>query len=260
MTTVNQFASSFFLLVMSADRYCKCILYSKRHFISIVHLPLVFHHVFFFLTLHSCRLVSATLGLSNEDCGSSFQYVLVGSHEVNLTLFCILNSHPIKSNKYRTAKAAIVVCSAIWVTSVILSKSHLKLHCDQISVLSLDSLNMISGLTSWVTMLINSSDPGLYLRWIEHQSSDTRCLRYTLAGRRIRGWNAGLHVILSRAGLRLPVGPHRGFLLHGRSTTGTLGPKTVNGQSDARKKSHRKVTVMVLAVVTAYLICWLPYW
>ncbi|GAV00806.1 hypothetical protein RvY_11603 [Ramazzottius varieornatus] len=41
---------------------------------------------------------------------------------------------------------------------------------------------------------------------------------------------------------------------------GTLGPKTVNGQSDARKKSHRKVTVMVLAVVTAYLICWLPYW
>ena len=37
---------------------------------------------------------------------------------------------------------------------------------------------------------------------------------------------------------------------------------TVNQQSRAkdRKKSHRKVTKLVLTVITVYFVCWAPYW
>ena len=37
----------------------------------------------------------------------------------------------------------------------------------------------------------------------------------------------------------------------------TVGPKK---KSKERKKSHRKVTKMVLTVIAVYVICWLPYW
>ncbi|XP_060527872.1 somatostatin receptor type 2-like [Cylas formicarius] len=37
----------------------------------------------------------------------------------------------------------------------------------------------------------------------------------------------------------------------------TVGPKN---KSKEKKKSHRKVTNLVLTVVTVYVICWLPYW
>ena len=44
----------------------------------------------------------------------------------------------------------------------------------------------------------------------------------------------------------------------------TVGPKSnsaaVNGKSKARKKSHAKVTRLVLTVITVYIFCWLPYW
>ena len=31
-------------------------------------------------------------------------------------------------------------------------------------------------------------------------------------------------------------------------------------QSEFKQRSHRKVTRVVLAVITAYFICWVPYW
>ncbi|CAH1378818.1 somatostatin receptor type 2-like [Tenebrio molitor] len=37
----------------------------------------------------------------------------------------------------------------------------------------------------------------------------------------------------------------------------TVGPKN---KSKEKKRSHRKVTNLVLTVVTVYVICWLPYW
>ena len=37
----------------------------------------------------------------------------------------------------------------------------------------------------------------------------------------------------------------------------TLGP---NPGSGGRKKSHQKVTTMVLTVITVYVLCYLPYW
>eukprot|EP00095_Tigriopus_kingsejongensis_P010103 snap_masked-scaffold152_size304267-processed-gene-0.11 protein:Tk10103 transcript:snap_masked-scaffold152_size304267-processed-gene-0.11-mRNA-1 annotation:"somatostatin receptor type 2" len=37
----------------------------------------------------------------------------------------------------------------------------------------------------------------------------------------------------------------------------TVGPKN---KSREKKKSHRKVTRLVLTVITVYILCWLPYW
>ncbi|XP_054715549.1 somatostatin receptor type 2-like [Uloborus diversus] len=37
----------------------------------------------------------------------------------------------------------------------------------------------------------------------------------------------------------------------------TVGPKN---KSKEKRRSHRKVTYLVLTVVTVYVICWLPYW
>jgi len=37
----------------------------------------------------------------------------------------------------------------------------------------------------------------------------------------------------------------------------TVGPKN---RSKEKKKSHRKVTKLVLTVITVYVLCWLPYW
>ncbi|XP_014677497.1 PREDICTED: somatostatin receptor type 2-like [Priapulus caudatus] len=38
-----------------------------------------------------------------------------------------------------------------------------------------------------------------------------------------------------------------------------LGPKS-ESRSKAKKKSHRKVTKMVMTVITVYICCWFPYW
>ena len=45
----------------------------------------------------------------------------------------------------------------------------------------------------------------------------------------------------------------------------TVGPKSstaanTTAKSTARKKSHAKVTRLVLTVITVYIFCWLPYW
>lgn len=37
----------------------------------------------------------------------------------------------------------------------------------------------------------------------------------------------------------------------------TVGPKT---KSKEKKRSHRKVTKLVLTVITVYILCWSPYW
>ena len=39
-----------------------------------------------------------------------------------------------------------------------------------------------------------------------------------------------------------------------------VGPKSANGKSRTKKRSHRKVTKLVLTVITVYILCWLPYW
>ena len=44
------------------------------------------------------------------------------------------------------------------------------------------------------------------------------------------------------------------------SAAGGSGSGANNGRSIGRKKSHAKVTRLVLTVITVYIFCWLPYW
>ena len=38
-----------------------------------------------------------------------------------------------------------------------------------------------------------------------------------------------------------------------------MGPRGQE-RSLSKRKSHRKVTKLVLTVITVYIICWLPHW
>ena len=39
----------------------------------------------------------------------------------------------------------------------------------------------------------------------------------------------------------------------------SVGPRGQE-RSQSKRKSHRKVTKLVLTVITVYIICWLPHW
>ena len=39
----------------------------------------------------------------------------------------------------------------------------------------------------------------------------------------------------------------------------SVGPRGQE-RSLSKRKSHRKVTKLVLTVITVYIICWLPHW
>ncbi|XP_055333214.1 somatostatin receptor type 2-like [Paramacrobiotus metropolitanus] len=157
MTTVNQFASSFFLMVMSADRY-----------------------------------------------------------------FAVC--HPIRSNKYRTAKAAKVVCAITWLTSA----------------------------TLMIPVFI-------YAKLESEGESNGTCHIAWPGGEYIDGMQAFTLYCLV-LGFTFPLLLIIAFYSMVLRKLKTLGPKNSQATSDGRRRSHRRVTIMVLAVVSAYVICWLPYW
>ncbi|KAG7202064.1 hypothetical protein KM043_004742 [Ampulex compressa] len=47
------------------------------------------------------------------------------------------------------------------------------------------------------------------------------------------------------------------FIMSADRKLQTVGPKN---KSKEKKRSHRKVTKLVLTVITVYVLCWLPYW
>ena len=47
------------------------------------------------------------------------------------------------------------------------------------------------------------------------------------------------------------------FVLWFHASSKTVGPAK---KSKEKKRSHRKVTRLVLTVVAVYVLCWLPYW
>jgi len=59
------------------------------------------------------------------------------------------------------------------------------------------------------------------------------------------------------------VGPRRKPLSSNKDSSGDKDVPQIQQQSSRakeRKKSHRKVTKLVLTVVTVYFLCWAPYW
>uniref|UniRef100_A0A1I8PBJ1 G-protein coupled receptors family 1 profile domain-containing protein n=1 Tax=Stomoxys calcitrans TaxID=35570 RepID=A0A1I8PBJ1_STOCA len=128
--------------------------------------------------------------------------------------------HPISSPRYRTPTVSKMVSGIAWLTSAML-------------------MLPVMLFASTVTFGEHTS---CNIKWPEAQNnqSGTTFILYSLA----LGFATPLTFIL-------------GFYCLVIRKLHTVGPKH---KSKEKKRSHRKVTKLVLTVITVYILCWLPYW
>ncbi|XP_034105653.1 somatostatin receptor type 5 [Drosophila albomicans] len=129
--------------------------------------------------------------------------------------------HPISSPRYRTPFVSKLVSAVAWMTSVLLMLPV---------ILFANSVETKPG-----HMSCNIEWPELF-----NMQSDSAFILYSL----ILGFATPLIFILTFYCLVIRK-------LH------TVGPKH---KSKEKKRSHRKVTKLVLTVITVYILCWLPHW
>uniref|UniRef100_A0A0A1X4V9 Somatostatin receptor type 4 n=1 Tax=Zeugodacus cucurbitae TaxID=28588 RepID=A0A0A1X4V9_ZEUCU len=129
--------------------------------------------------------------------------------------------HPISSPRYRTPFVSKLVSGFAWLTSVLL---------------------MLPVILFANTVQTSEDHVSCNIKWPEAQNtqSGTTFILYTLT----LGFATPLTFILIFYFLVIRK-------LH------TVGPKQ---KSKEKKRSHRKVTKLVLTVITVYILCWLPYW
>lgn len=128
--------------------------------------------------------------------------------------------HPISSPRYRTPTVSKMVSGIAWLTSALLMLPVI-LFANTVTIGEHTSCN---------------------IEWPEDQNtqSGTTFILYSLA----LGFATPLTFIL-------------GFYCLVIRKLHTVGPKH---KSKEKKRSHRKVTKLVLTVITVYILCWLPYW
>ncbi|XP_052780009.1 somatostatin receptor type 2-like [Mya arenaria] len=131
--------------------------------------------------------------------------------------------HPVRSVYYRTTRIAFFVCLIIW------------------SISFLVMLPII-----------------LYSRTVsnkKHIGKDTCTIKWPddqpIPGEKAFTWYTFL------LGFLIPVALISVFYISVILRLKSVGPRK---KSKERKKSNRKVTRMVLAMISVYVICWLPYW
>ncbi|KAH8371777.1 hypothetical protein KR093_008811 [Drosophila rubida] len=129
--------------------------------------------------------------------------------------------HPISSPRYRTPFVSKLVSAVAWMTSVLLMLPV---------ILFANSMETKPG-----HMSCNIELPELF-----NMQSDSAFILYSL----VLGFATPLIFILTFYCLVIRK-------LH------TVGPKH---KSKEKKRSHRKVTKLVLTVITVYILCWLPHW
>ena len=128
--------------------------------------------------------------------------------------------HPISSMRYRTPLISRIVCIFVWVTSLLVM------------------LPIV-----------------LYATTVEHEGH-VSCSIVWPSGQAIPAEKAFIWYALL-LGFAIPVALIIVFYALVLLRLQTVGPKT---KSKEKKKSRRKVTKMVLTIITVYVICWLPYW
>lgn len=128
--------------------------------------------------------------------------------------------HPISSPRYRTPLVSKMVSGFAWLTSVLL----------------------MLPVILFANTVENGGHISCNIKWPEAQNtqSGTTFILYSLA----LGFATPLIFIL-------------GFYCLVIRKLHTVGPKH---KSKEKKRSHRKVTKLVLTVITVYILCWLPYW
>lgn len=132
--------------------------------------------------------------------------------------------HPIRSLKYRTPRIALFLCLCIW------------------SVSFLVMLPII-----------------LYSTTVSHRSNVTGTFTCAIS------WPDGQPIPPDKAfiwysfilGFAIPVSLIAVFYVLVVLRLRQVGP---NRKSKEKKKSHRRVTRLVLTVISVYVSCWLPYW
>lgn len=130
--------------------------------------------------------------------------------------------HPISSPRYRSPFVSKVVSIVAWTTSALIMLPVM-LYANAIEK---NRRNKMSCIIEWPQ---------------EHgDGSGTTFTLYSL----ILGFATPLCLIL-------------GFYYLVIRKLKTVGPKT---KSKEKKRSNRKVTKLVLTVITVYVLCWLPYW
>lgn len=129
--------------------------------------------------------------------------------------------HPISSPRYRTPFVSKLVSAVAWMTSVLL---------------------MLPVILFANTVERSPGHMSCTIEWPElfNYQSDSAFILYSL----ILGFATPLIFILTFYCLVIRK-------LH------TVGPKH---KSKEKKRSHRKVTKLVLTVITVYILCWLPHW
>lgn len=131
--------------------------------------------------------------------------------------------HPIRSAQYRTTTKAFFICLCIWTVSFVV----------MLPIILYSTAVPNRKNSDWKTCTI---------KWPRNQliSPDKAFTWYTFL-----------------LGFAIPVSMISVFYLSVVCRLRTVGPKT---KSKEKKRSHRKVTRMVLAVISVYVICWLPHW
>lgn len=132
--------------------------------------------------------------------------------------------HPISSPRYRTPFLSKVVSALAWATSALIMLPVM-LYANTIER---DSKHRASCIIEWPSDEEVGAGPG------------TTFILYSF----ILGFALPLSLIL-------------GFYYLVLRKLRTVGPKN---KSKEKKRSHRKVTKLVLTVITVYVLCWLPYW
>ncbi|XP_033149397.1 LOW QUALITY PROTEIN: somatostatin receptor type 5 [Drosophila busckii] len=130
--------------------------------------------------------------------------------------------HPLSSPRYRTPFVSKVVSAGAWMMSVLLM-----LPCSYLFA---------------STVELENGNLSCNMKWPEsfNVQSDSAFILYSL----VLGFATPLLFILIFYCLVIRK-------LH------TVGPKH---KSKEKKRSHRKVTKLVLTVITVYILCWLPHW
>ena len=128
--------------------------------------------------------------------------------------------HPVRSMSYRNPVAATVVCVCVWCLS----------------------LMVMLPIVLYAMTVEGRCGEHCTIVWPEGQP---------LTAERAFIWYAFM------LGFAIPVSLITVFYVLVIMRLKTVGPKS---KSKEKKRSHRKVTIMVLAVITAYVVCWAPYW
>jgi heme/copper-type cytochrome/quinol oxidase subunit 2 len=114
----------------------------------------------------------------------------------------------------------------------------------------------VVSLTAWTASALLMVPIFMYASTVEREPTSTSCNILWPESERISG-QAAFTLYSFILGFAIPLLLIFVFYFLVIRKLKTVGPKN---KSKEKKKSHRKVTKLVLTVIAVYVLCWLPYW